>query len=184
VGADQAGQDVTATATAFSETGWVDDTLPVGAQIGGYLNDGWNWVGATPTPFSGALAHQSPVLSGTHQHYFHSASETLLVEPGDTLFAYVYLDPANPPQQLMLQWNDGLGWEHRAYWGEDKIPFGTGDTNGHRYMGELPEVGQWVRLEVPASTVGLDGATLTGMAFALFDGAATWDYAGSFSGAD
>ena len=37
---------------------------------------------------------------------------------GDT-FANVYLDPANVPTELMLQWNDGT-WEHRAYWGGNR----------------------------------------------------------------
>ena len=36
-------------------------------------------------------------------------------------------------------------------------------------MGPLPAVGQWVRLEVPASQVGLENRTLTGMAFTLFN---------------
>ena len=44
-----------------------------------------------------------------------------------------------------------------------------------RYMGALPAVGQWVRLEVPAAQVGLEGRTLNGMAFSLYDGRATWD---------
>jgi len=34
---------------------------------------------------------------------------------------------------------------------------------------------------VPASAVGLDGHTLTGMNFVLYDGRATWDYAGKSS---
>ena len=45
-------------------------------------------------------------------------------------------------------------------------------------MGALPALGQWVRLEVPAAQVGLEGRTLNGMAFTLNDGRATWDYAG------
>ncbi len=45
-------------------------------------------------------------------------------------------------------------------------------------MGPLPVAGQWVRLEVPASLIGLEGQTLNGMAFTRFNGRATWDYAG------
>jgi hypothetical protein len=45
-------------------------------------------------------------------------------------------------------------------------------------MGSLPLTGQWVRLEVPAIQVGLEGKTLNGMAFTLYGGRATWDYAG------
>ena len=39
------------------------------------------------------------------------------------LFAYVYLDPENPPETVQLQFNDG-SWEHRAYWGADKVSRG------------------------------------------------------------
>jgi hypothetical protein len=31
---------------------------------------------------------------------------------------------------------------------------------------------------VPAALVGLEGRTINGMAYTLYDGGATWDYAG------
>jgi hypothetical protein len=96
------------------------------------------------------------------------------------LYAYVYLDPANVPSEVMLGWNNGT-WEHRAYWGANLITYGTSGTDSRRYMGPLPPVGQWVRLEVPASQVGLEGSTLRGMDFSVYGGRATWDYAGKTS---
>jgi hypothetical protein len=45
-------------------------------------------------------------------------------------------------------------------------------------MGPLPPTGQWVKLEIPASQVGLEGRIVSGMAFTLYDGRAAWDYAG------
>ena len=78
----------------------------------------------------------------------------------------------------MLQWNDGI-WEHRAFWGEDKIAFGAGDVPGHRRLGDLPKLGEWVRLEVDAAHVGLPaGKLLNGWAFTQFDGTMFWDKAG------
>ncbi len=154
---------------------WVEDVTPPGATLSGT----WSWISANPAPYSGSVAHQSTIATGTHQHYFHNASTSarLSVNAGDTLFAYVYLDPANPPSQVMLQWNDGT-WEHRAYWGANAIGWGVNGTNSRRYMGVLPPLGQWVRLEVPASQVGLAGRVLNGMAFTLYNGRATWDRAG------
>jgi hypothetical protein len=156
--------------------GWVEDAVPAGAAVVGNGGDNWNWVSSNPSPYSGALAHQSAIATGFHQHYFQGASATLAVDVGDTLFAYVYLDPANLPSELMLQWNDG-SWEHRAYWGSNVIPFGADGTASRRYMGPLPPAAQWVRLAVPAAQVGLEGRTLNGMAFSLYGGRATWDYA-------
>src|SRR5262249_50086662 len=58
------------------------------------------------------------------------------------------------------------------------IEWGADGTTQRRFMGPLPPAGEWVRLEVPANTVGLGGATVNGMAFTLWGGRATWDYAG------
>ena len=157
-----------------NDAAWFDDGLPAGATPTG----SWNWVSTNPAPYSGGLAHQSILAAGVHQHYFTNAAEPLQVQAGDTLYAYVYLDPVNPPREVMLQWNVNGSWEHRAYWGENLIPFGVDGTNSRRYMGPLPATGQWVRLEVPASLVGVEGAAVNGMAFTLFDGRATWDQAG------
>ena len=115
-----------------------------------------------------------------HQHYFSNATSTMKVTPGDTLIAYVFIDPANIPSQIMLQWNDG-DWEQRAYWGTNNLNWGVENTNSLRRMGPLPPAGQWVRLEVPASQVGLGGKTVNGMTFTLYGGRATWDRAGKNS---
>jgi uncharacterized repeat protein (TIGR01451 family) len=153
---------------------WVDDALPPGAVVNSDGGDSWNWVTSNPTPFSGSRAHQSNIGVGLHQHYFGVPSPSFPINVGDVLVAYVYLDPANVPSQIMLQWYDG-SWEHRAYWGQNLI---TGGSTPYHFMGALPPVGQWVRLEVPASAVGLEGRSLQGMSFTLYGGRATWDAAG------
>jgi alkanesulfonate monooxygenase SsuD/methylene tetrahydromethanopterin reductase-like flavin-dependent oxidoreductase (luciferase family) len=156
---------------------WVEDNTPAGAGLAAEGGDSWNWIGSDPSPFAGNLSHQSNIASGFHQHYFFGATETLTINTGDTLIAYVYLDPANAPSEIMLQWNDGT-WDHRAYWGANNIGFGADGTDSRRFMGSLPPLGQWLRLEVPANSVGLEGHVLNGMAFTLAGGRATWDHAG------
>ena len=166
------------------DTAWVDDATPVGATLGSDSTDLWTWITTSPVPFSGTLAHQSALAAGEHQHYFLSTPPAgqLSVGVGEKLFTYIYLDPVNPPTEVMLQWHDTLNsWEHRAYWGANNIPWGIAGTVSLNSMGALPATGQWVRLEVPASAVGLEGSTLDGMAFTLFDGRATWDLAGKSS---
>ena len=95
--------------------------------------------------------------------------------------AYVFIDSANLPTELMLQWHTSGSWEHRAYWGANNIFPGV-ESAANRYLGALPAAGQWVRLEVPANLVGLEGTALDGMAFTLFGGRATWDYTGKKGG--
>jgi RHS repeat-associated protein len=163
------------------DTVWVEDSLPAGAVPDGNY-EGWNWSGSNPAPYAGASAQQSPLIAGEHQHFFTGATATMKVGQGDSLFAYVYLDPQTPPTEVMLQWNDGT-WEHRAYWGANQIGFGTDGSTGRHYMGALPPAGSWQRLEVPASAVGLEGSTVNGMAFTLYNGKAAWDHAGLRSNA-
>jgi hypothetical protein len=165
--------------TQTNDVVWVEDAVPTGGVTGGDF-ESWNWISSNPLPSSGTLSHQSNVFAGTHQHFFSGATSTLAVNTGDTLYTYIYLDPANVPNEIMLQWNNGT-WEHRAYWGANNIPWGTDNTNSRRNMGALPAAGGWVRLEVPASQVGLEGSTLSGMAFTLQGGRATWDRAGKSS---
>ena len=162
---------------------WVDDSLPAGAVAGADGGDAWTWVSSNPAPFSGAAASQSSIAAGEHQHFFNYATATLAVQAGDYMVAYIYLDPANLPSEVMLQWNDG-SWEHRAFWGANNILNGVDGTVSRFFVGPLPAAGQWVRLEVPASSVGLEGSTVKGLAFTLFNGRATWDAAGKRPGAN
>lgn len=173
---------------ASGEAAWVEDSLSRtggtahgdsdGGASGTGQGDNWYWVNANPAPFSGTLAHQSTIRNGFHQHYFEGSTNPLLLNTGDKLFAYVFLDPNKVPNEIMLQWNDGNNWEHRACWGENLINFGIDGTASRRLVGPLPVAGQWVRLEVPASSVGLEGSAVTGMSFSLYGGRATWDSAG------
>jgi RHS repeat-associated protein len=128
---------------------------------------------------TGQAVHQSSNVGGMHQHYFYNSSQTLAVNSGDKLVAYVWIDPASPPSEIMLQWCSAEeGFNHRAYWGANLLGWGTDGHYSRSYRGALPAAGQWVRLEVPASQLGLEGKTLHGMAFSLFNGTARWDHAG------
>ncbi len=162
------------------DTIWVDDAVPAGSLLTSYGGDTWTWVSSNPTPFSGTKAHQSIIGAGFHQHVFKYATVPFPIGVGDILFGYVYLDPANVPSEVMLEWNDG-NFEHRAYWGANKINLGTDGTASRRYLGPLPAAGQWVRLEVPAKLVAVEGRPLNGMAFSVYGGRATWDAAGKTS---
>jgi hypothetical protein len=159
---------------------WIDDDLPPGAKAGGDgLRDGqWNFVSKPDYPvFSGS---KSVKLSGDGltQQFFKNAKPGLKVGEGDTLFAYVFIDPIDPPKELMLQWRAG-DWKHRAYWGENLISWGADGTKERRHVGPLPKTGKWMRIEVEAEKVGLKPRTVVdGCALTQFGGTVYWDKAG------
>jgi hypothetical protein len=154
---------------------WMEDDVPEGATLFP-ADDGWNWITDNPKPYSGRRAHQSILQAGVHQHYFETATDTLAVGTGDVLSCFVFVDAANPPTEVMLQFQAGGNFEHRAYWGANSIALGTNGTNSRRQISaSVPTPGQWVRLDIPASQVGLEGLSVTGIAFTLFGGKATFD---------
>jgi hypothetical protein len=157
---------------------FVEDGLPPNAVAQTAGGDSWNWQAINPTPYSGTLAHHSSSSAGYHYHGF-DAAQPFYVNADDVLFTYVYLDPANLPSEVMLEWSVGGNWEHRAYWGANLIAQGTDGTASRRYMGLLPPSGQWTRLEILASTIGLtDNTGITGIRFSLYGGKAVWDHSG------
>lgn len=178
------------------EITWIDDSLPTGAKPNGSGGaESWLWVSGSKHPvFSGGKSHTQGGTKQTTQgetgqrmqHFFTEADQPLEVGPQAVLFTYVYLDPVDPPRQIMLQWSQGEGWDHRAYWGED-LELGDRKSLSSHFiwnkatrMGALPRTGVWVRLEIPATEVGLDIGRrhITGWSFGEVDGVAYWDKAG------
>ena len=159
---------------------WIDDELPAGAQAQG--DTPWKFVTKGEGPVYSGEKSSTRTAPGLSQHFFTGATAGLKIGEGDVLFAYVYLDPANLPKSIMLQFNDG-SWDHRANWGdEDAIAFGVKNTVSKRHAGPLPKSGEWVRLEVNVADVGLaPGATLNGWAFTQSGGTCYWDRAGVVS---
>jgi len=162
---------------------WIDDGLPQGADAD---ESPFTWTRDAALVRTGRRAIER-VSSGNQQSYFRRADVKLRVAAGDTLFAWVRLDPDDPPRQIMLQFNDdgAAGWGHRAYWGEDLIPYGEAGTTSRRRIGGLPAAGEWARLEVPVASVGLRaGMAVHGLAITQFDGKSHWDEVGIESAAE
>ncbi len=157
--------------TDRAERAWFDRKVPEGAVSEG----NWQW----DTEKHKRATHTEPAAAGVHGHRFHTAPVGFQVEPGEHLFAWVFIVPEQKPETIMLEWHDGQNWEHRAYWGDDKIGVGQPNTTSRFSMGPLPEAGKWVRLEVPAKSVGLENKSVKGMSFTLHGGQCDWHFAGA-----
>jgi hypothetical protein len=150
---------------------WFEDRPPTGATAEGQ----WLW-----GRWHGRAAHTEPPFKGPHGHVFRGATAGFPVGRDDMLFAYVYLPPEHPPRSIVLRWFEDSGAEHRASWGEHTSA-GEQSAPDQGYLGALPQFGTWVRLEVRAARVDLEGKTLRGMSFGLTDGECYWHRAGAIA---
>jgi len=110
------------------------------------------------------------------QMFFERMYFSLAVAEKDRWITWVWLDPQNPPDTVMLQVHTAdEGWRHRAIWGADRIELGRPDTTERKRIGELPDLGRWVRLEVPVAEIGIDRSDrITGLALTQRGGRIEW----------
>ncbi|MGQ0627088.1 MAG: PSD1 and planctomycete cytochrome C domain-containing protein [Phycisphaerales bacterium] len=167
---------------------WLDDLVPTGTKT--WRNDDeapLPWWSPTepgdPVPPSGVRAFRA-TFQALGQSIISEAHPALPIRAGEHLICSVFIDPANPPRALMLQWHTRQkGWSHRAYWGEGLIPFDKHKegTGARRRIGDLPQAGAWVELSIPAEEADLAGLDVTGWAFSQYGGTVTYDAAGVIS---
>lgn len=164
-------QSMQAEVAERAERIWFFEQIPDGAQPQGT----WEW----DFRLLGRNAHTDPAGAGVHGHQFQNAAKPFRAEAGESFFAYVYVQPDQRPDTIMIKWQDAAGWEHRAFWGDDKIPEGALGSATKRYIGPIPTPGEWVRLEVPAAAVDLEGKDVKGVAFSMFGGKCVWHRVGA-----
>jgi len=160
-----------------------EDEIPVGAKavkIGG-TSELELVTTNTGKVFSGAKAIKRSA-TGVAQDVFENSMQPLIVGNGDKLFAHIFIDPANPPKAIMLQFKT-TDWNYRANWGdEEAIPYGEKGSEKKLMMGPLPKAGEWVRLEVETDKLAMkDGLRINGVAFTQHGGTIFWDKAGAMT---
>ncbi len=157
---------------------WAEDSdLPTPENLVGPPLTG-NWVQGDNVPVAGG--RRALRLEGESERpiAFTAGDVTLTVRTEATVFVHVYLDPANPPRALSLEFISEEKTK-RFVWG-DASAFGDDLAQSARVGGKLPAAGAYVRLEITACESGLEeGKTYTGLRLAQSDGSAWWDHIGA-----
>jgi hypothetical protein len=154
---------------------WMEDEPPAGSWAYGSWN--WDW------SHKFRRTHFEPANVGESRHGV-GFQQPLPVRSDDVLFTHVFLDPRNAPAQICIEFSDGGNWDHRVWWGVEKMKKAPAEGAAWRRLGNIPSAGQWTRLEIPARAVGLDGRQVREIAFCVFGGAARWDWFGAAAGRD
>ncbi|MGG6297047.1 hypothetical protein ACQ4M4_21850 [Leptolyngbya sp. AN02str] len=170
--------DVGTTSANGTEQFWIQTHLPNGAEV---LVDA-DWQTSTvaleppqPQPTTIPFSSRRALLMENGGFFsFLQAPMLVSLEPSDRLIAYVYLDPQRLPSQFEMWWiaTDSNRRLRRVYWHlldktVQRRPWGVAFSQDR---GPLPPAGEWVRLDIAASDLGLDGATLEGLMLLSHDG--------------
>jgi hypothetical protein len=146
------------------DTVWVDDSLPAGASLQGFLH--WD---------SGQAAGGSTSLSFTYSGPMTYGAQIVgLNQPvaiGENVVFYMKLNECAPPRELKMRWFGTGGRYTLVYWGEPVI----GEEGRSINMGPLPPAGGWVRMEIPLSLLRLEQTAITRIDIAYADGQAWFD---------
>lgn len=146
-------------ATASSVTGetgdtvWVDDSLPSGADL---------WAGDfdDEQAASGSLSLVYPYFTQQATGAVYVVDMNEATASGDNLFLYVMPTSCKTLNELKITWYSSTA-SGCIYYGTVGYP-SIGGESLCTFMGStVPTAGQWNRIEIPAATVGLDGASIT-----------------------
>jgi len=164
------------------ETLWLADGWPEAAVVRSSPGGTVNWIDATAE----ASAHAGKRFldieaTGPVQVVATDGNQTFTVPEKGELAIHVWLDPANPPDAVMLQLRSKT-WRHGVVWGDwSDVPFTDTRKTDHglQHAGPLPEAGAWARLAIDPGRMNLmPGMRVTAVGLAQARGHARWDSVG------
>lgn len=136
------------------DTLWVDDSLPSGADL---------WAGdfQSEQAASGSLSLAYPYFGQTATGAVYVVDMNEATASGDNLILYVDRASCKSLNELKITWYDDNSNSGCVYYGTVGFP-SIGGEGSCTFMGSsVPAGDTWTRIEIPAATVGLDGATIT-----------------------
>lgn len=117
--------------------------------------------------------HGHPPGEGLQSHE-QTFQEPVLLHATQMITQQVWLDPQDPPQGIALQFLHQDGDEAGVYWEGEEEVFNPAEQEDLWYYGLLPELDQWVTLEILAEDLDLQEAQVSGARFVTFGGRALW----------
>ncbi len=137
-------------------TVWVDDSIPSGS----YMSYGEPY---DTQAASGTLSWAYPYFGQTATGVVRVNDLNQVTSSGDDLFLYVMPTGCETLKQLKITWYSGTsyGTSGCIWYGTIGVPSLGGESSCTFMSSTVPAADTWTRIEIPAATVGQDGATIT-----------------------
>lgn len=134
-----------------------EDALPAGTRNHGL----WEWT--DKVKLSGSFSHTTPV-TGAMTYHGTTRFRDLDFKAGQLLSQYVYLDPDDPPAEIVMRLvfqtsNRSNPWDYGlrrvdCSWGTSDTPVELSASEGPRIrLGDCPKPGKWTKLTVDLAQV-------------------------------
>jgi hypothetical protein len=152
---------------------WLDDLIPLGAKATCTSRNASIWSTAPEIEPPVGRRALKQIAAANYQDKFETPTQPLRIPDAAKLSIWVRLDPLETPDAIMVEFGTAAG-ARKAIWG-DPQRFSTTRMDPH-WLGELPPVGTWTRLEMPLEKLELKpGEDIRSIALAQFGGIAWWD---------
>lgn len=156
IGQDDSGCTPPVASTPSFESGdtiWVDDSVPSGATLYyGYWDN--------EQEASGTQSLMYPYFGQTATALVSVNDLNEATSSGDNLIVYLMPTSCKTVTELKITWYAG-STQGAIYYGTVGVPSIGGESSAVFMGTTIPASDTWNRIEIPASTVGLDGATIT-----------------------
>lgn len=156
------------------ETIWFDDDTPPDAVLTGQ----WRWL--STDVFSGVRAHT--FHWGRKPYGFKTRLQQLTISQTQSFFLHIRLDPQEPIGQLGITLNVN-DVERTFAWDSERLPLPRERQKKSTYLGQLPEPGKWVRLEITHKDLDASAKAnpvrISAISFAVDAGEVMFDRAGT-----
>ncbi|MFM8702317.1 MAG: DUF1549 domain-containing protein, partial [Planctomycetia bacterium] len=164
------------------ETLWLADGWPDGAVVRASPGGTLQWLEASADAAAQAGSRFLDIAATTPvQVVTTDGDQTFTIPEKGELAIHVWLDPADPPEAVMLQLRS-RSWRHGVVWGDwSDVPFTDTRKTDHGivHAGPLPKAGAWARLAIDPGRLQLNpGTRVTAVGIALARGHARLDSLG------
>jgi hypothetical protein len=147
---------------------WISGSLPEGSTEKG------NWSWDQELSHDGAITHAQIAKEHIDRRSF-MVKDAIEMDQKSGIVQYVYLDPKNVPEGIMLKLIFSSGEEQVFYWEGYEEAFVELDEYIHAwYMGFMPDPGKWIKLFIDFRELDMPKVEISGMEFILNNGRAWW----------